>query len=327
MICDTDAMDDGAKPPELSFVLPACNEEANVAPMIEELVETATSLGHSFEILFVNDGSTDRTAELLDEQASRDSRVRVLHLSRNFGHMAALTAGLEHARGSRAVITMDADGQHPPSLIPELIAEWRHGAKIVQALRIATAHASPLKRLTSKAFYRLFSVLSPVTLPPGASDFRLLDREVVDNLNAIPERERFVRGLISWMGYDPVFLRYAAPPRMAGRSNYSPMRMVAFALTGVTSFSFVPLRLATLLGGLLSLAGMGYALYVLWCYVRGVPLVPGWTSTLLVVLFLGSWQLISIGLLGEYLARVYSEVKHRPIYLLKKPPGPPHEKR
>jgi dolichol-phosphate mannosyltransferase len=308
-----------SQPPVLSFVMPVLDEVSNVEPLAARLVHAGQATGVSFELIWVDDGSVDGSDRVLDELAVADPRHRIYHFSRNFGHMAALTAGLELARGSGAVICLDADGQHPPELIPQLVDAWRAGADIVQATRRHTQRAGPFKRGASHAFYRIFNLLADLDLPPGASDFRLMDRQVVDALNDLPERVRFVRGLVYWAGYRRQELPYDAPSRMSGRTKYSPLRMLGFALSGITSFSHRPLRLAFLAGVLVTLAAAAYGGWVLWCAATGVTLVKGWTSTLLVVLGLSGVQLLTLGIASEYLARLYFEQKQRPVYLLRKP--------
>ena len=307
--------------PRLSFVLAAYNEGPNIEPMNTRLVAAGESLGDAFEILWVDDGSTDGTVAALDALTARDPRVRALHFSRNFGHMAALTAGLEAARATGAVICLDADGQHPPELIPHLVERWRAGADVVQTVRRATADGGAFKAITSAAFYGLLNRMSDLDLPAGAADFRLLDRQAVDALNSLPERQRFVRGLVRWIGFRQELVPYDAPPRLAGKTKYSARKMVLFALNGITSFSVRPLRLIFGLGvAVLLLAGL-YALYVLFQVVHGGYLVPGWTSLILLALFLGGVQLLTLGVVSEYVGRIYEEAKGRPVYIVRKPRG------
>jgi dolichol-phosphate mannosyltransferase len=307
-------------PPALSLVLPACNEAANVAPLHERLVRAveAAGLADAAEFIWVDDGSTDATAERVMALASGDPRVRLVRFSRNFGHMAALTAGLDAARATGAIVMLDADGQHPPELIPDLLARWRAGADIVQAVRRATAGEPTLKRVTSRGFYRLLNHLGEVRLPEGASDFRLLDRQVADALRALPERHRFVRGLVHWVGFRMETVEYDAPARLAGQTKYNPAKMLLFALDGITSFSVKPLRLAFGLGAGILVLALIYGLYVIAAWAAG-KVVPGWTSLLLVVLVMGSIQLLTLGVVGEYVGRIYDEVKRRPIYIVRKP--------
>ncbi len=305
--------------PTLSIVLPACNEGGNVAPITERLCAVLEELGKSYEIIWVNDGSTDTTADELDALAQANPAVRALRFSRNFGHMAALCAGLEAARATGAVITMDADGQHPPELIPELVARWEAGADIVQTLREPSSQEGFVKQQTSRGFYRVLGWLADIELPSGAADFRLMDRQAVDALNGLPERIRFVRGLVHWVGFTCEYLPYASEPRLSGETKYSLFKMMAFALSGLTSFSVRPLRLSFLMGLIvIALAGC-YSLFVLWAWWAGLALTPGWASIILVMMLLGGAQLFAIGIASEYLARSYMEQKQRPIYILRKP--------
>ncbi len=303
--------------PEYSFVLPAYNEEANLEAMTARLLGAGKELDGGFEIVWVNDGSSDRTAELLDRLAGEHPEVRPVHLSRNFGHMAALTAGLECARASKAVITLDADGQHPPELIPKMLEKWRDGADIVQMIREGTPDESALKRVTSRSFYRVISFLGETRIPEGAADFRLLDRSVVDTLNGLPERVRFLRGLVHWVGFEMASIPYRAEKRAAGVTKYSFLKMLALGLNGIVSFSIRPLRLAFFFGAGITFMAFLYALYILYCYLTGVELVPGWTSMLLALLVLSGVQLLTIGIASEYLAQLFLEQKHRPIYIVR----------
>ena len=304
--------------PVFSFVLPAYNEDMNVAAMADRLVKAGEQLGRSFEIIFVDDGSTDDTGAVLDEASFNDARIRVVHFSRNFGHMAALTAGLEMAAATGAVICLDADGQHPPELIPEMVAKWDAGADIVQTIRSQTADATLVKRVTSRFFYRFLNKMADLELPEGAADFRLMDRQAVDAINNLPERIRFVRGLVYWVGFRKEELPYESPPRLDGVTKYNLWKMVKFALAGITSFSYRPLRVSFLLGTLITVAASVYAVYILICFAAGKALEPGWTSMLLVVLTLGGIQLLALGITSEYLARLYTEIKQRPVYVVRK---------
>ena len=307
--------------PRISIVLPAFNEAENIIPLTKRLCDTLAAMAVPFEILWVDDGSTDDTQAVLDTLCAQDDRIRALHFSRNFGHMAALCAGLEGAKATGAVVTMDADGQHPPELIPDLVAHWEAGADIVQTLRDPATQEGFLKQQTSKGFYRVLSLLADIDLPAGAADFRLMDRQAVDALNGLPERVRFVRGLVQWVGFECAYLHYASAPRLAGETKYNYWKMLSFALSGITSFSIRPLRLSFLMGLIvIALAGC-YSVFVLWAKYAGLALTPGWASTLLVIMLIGGAQLFAIGIASEYLARTYMEQKQRPVYLLKKPRG------
>lgn len=300
-----------------SFIIPAYNEESTVSLLAERLVATGEKLAEPFEILFINDGSTDNTPAILDRLAATDSRIRAIHFSRNFGHMAALTAGLDLAHADGAVICLDADGQHPPELIPDMVEKWRDGADIVQALRKNTQGEGAVKRATSGAFYALMNWLSDTELKPGAADFRLLDAEVVTALKQLPERERFVRGLVSWVGFRTSYIEFTAPARINGATKYTLLKMIALAASGITSFSVRPLRLSLLLAFILVLLAGAYGAFALFAYAAGMPISAGWTSLILVVILLSSVQLTCVGILSEYMARVMTEVKQRPIYVIR----------
>lgn len=312
---------EGGEPPRFTFVLPAFNEAMNLEPMAERLLAIGQQLGGGFEIVWVNDGSRDGTAEKLDALAAEHPEIRPLHFSRNFGHMPALTAGLEHARATGAIISLDSDGQHPPELIPEMVRRWEAGADIVQTIRRSTGDETFFKKTTSRMFYAFLNRLSSLELPAGAADFRLLDRQAADALIGLPERVRFMRGLVHWVGFQLDTLPYDAPPRMGGSSKYRLSHMLKFALSGIVSFSVRPLRMIFGLGVIALILTFLYGIYVAVKLIGGGYLVPGWASLMLVMMFLGSVQLITLGVLSEYVGRIYDETKHRPIYLVRKPRG------
>jgi len=306
----------------LSVVVPCCDESEVIDLFYREVRPVLEALAPlSFELVFVDDGSGDGTLEKLNAIAEKDSAVRVCSLSRNFGHQIALTAGLDAAAGD-AVVMMDADLQHPPSVIPELVRCWREGYDIVLGVREWTEGATWFKNATSSGFYALLNRLSSTKVPPGAADFCLISRRVVRSLQAMPERHRFLRGLISWAGFRRTSVRYHSPRRAAGRTKYSPVKMFALALDAVFSFSAEPLRLALRTG--LVITFLGFA-YLAWTLIKGYllhALVPGYSSLIGVTTILGGCQLVFIGLIGEYLSRVFEEVKGRPLYLLKQEPRP-----
>jgi glycosyltransferase involved in cell wall biosynthesis len=317
---------DAVPTPELlSVVVPCYNEQEAIEHSYREIkgvLVTLQRLDH--EIIFVDDGSGDDTLSRLNHLASSDRAVRVLSLSRNFGHQIALAAGLDAAVGD-AVVLMDADLQHPPSLVPELVARWRDGADVVSAIRQGTVGESWFKRMTSRLFYRLLNALSQTKVPSGAADFCLLSRRVCVSLRAMPERHRFLRGLISWIGYPRAFVPYVAPQRAMGKTKYGFLKMLGLALDAVFSFSAEPLRLALRIGVVVAFAGFAY---LAWTLIYGWMingLVPGYASLIGVTMILGGCQLIFIGLVGQYLSRVFDEVKGRPLYLLKQdqPPRDP----
>ena len=270
----------------------------------------------SFEIIYVDDGSTDGTASVLRELQAGDSRVRVVRLSRNFGHQIAITAGLEHASGD-AVVIIDADLQDPPEVIGEFIERWREGHDVVYGVRTDREGETAFKRWTAKAFYRLINRLSDTRIPLDTGDFRLMDRAAVDALLSMPERDRFVRGMVSWLGFSQAAVPYVRAARHAGTTKYPIFKMVRLAMDGVLSFSITPLRLATWTGfaaSFLAILGILYALYARF-FASG--LVRGWTSSFIAVLFIGGVQLICLGIIGEYIGRIYGESKRRPLYFVR----------
>ena len=303
--------------PLLSVVVPCYNEEAVLRETHAHLVAVLEQLEElRFEILYVDDGSRDATLKILRElQAAEAHVVRVISMSRNFGHQVAVSAGLEHAAG-RAVVVIDADLQDPPEVIGEMIALWREGYHVVYGVRTDRAGETAFKRWSARVFYRLHNRLSETKLPLDAGDFRLLDRRVVDVLLTMPERDRFLRGMISWIGFKQVAVMFARAPRRAGTTKYPLFKMLRFAVDGVISFSFTPLRLALWLGFAalgVALAGIIYAI-VIRLYTD--DWVRGWASIFTAVLFLGGVQLITLGIVGEYLGRIYAEVKRRPLYIV-----------
>jgi dolichol-phosphate mannosyltransferase len=298
----------------LSIVVPVYNEQEVLGAFFERLAATLQTLPCDAEILFVNDGSVDGTAAILEALAKRDDRVRVLTFTRNFGHQAALCAGLDHCRGN-AVVLIDADLQDPPELIPELYAKWREGYQVVYGRR-RRLEEGLFKRAIYHLFYRLLHVLANIDIPLDSGDFSLVDASVVDALRALPERTRFLRGLRSWIGLRQVGLDYVRHARQSGESKYSVAKLFKLAFDGIVSFSTAPLKLALVLGVVVSLGS--FALIALLVYLRLSRSfdLPGWTSLMVIVLFLGGIQLVTIGIVGEYIARIYEEVKARPLYLL-----------
>jgi polyisoprenyl-phosphate glycosyltransferase len=304
---------------ELSVVVPVFNEEAVVEEFHRRASAVLRPLG-DYELIFVDDGSRDATLERLLKLRAADPRVKVLELSRNFGHQSALTAGLEASSG-KAVVAIDADLQDPPELIPELVKKWKEGHEVVYAVRTSREGETLFKRWTAAAYYRLLRSLAGVDIPADTGDYRLLDRGVVDALGRLPERNRFLRGLVSWVGYRQTGVPFERPARAAGETKYPLYKMLRLAVDGVTSFSRLPLRLVTLTGVLCfagSMAVFGWALYVKFLTDRGVQ---GWTSLMGVVLFLGGVQLLAVGVLGEYIARIFDESKARPLYLVRRAHG------
>ncbi len=302
----------------ITVVAPAYNEVEGIEHFVESLLAVLDTLPYNSAILLVDDGSSDGTLERLDAlQAGYPGRIGVLHLSRNFGHQAAITAGMDYAEGD-AVITMDADMQHPPGLLPELVKRWEAGFDVVQTIRRRTERVGGLKSLTSRAFYRLINRFSSTPIDPNASDFRLLSRRVVELFRRdLRERDRFLRGLVSWVGFKVARVQFDAPPRFAGETKYSFGKMAHLARVGLISFSKVPLKIAVLVGIVVSGLSLLYGLYAVAAYFLLKKLVvPGWASTILVVTFLGGANLLVLGLIGEYIASIFEEIKGRPIYIV-----------
>jgi dolichol-phosphate mannosyltransferase len=305
----------------ISIVVPAFNEAQNLPRLIER-VRQALSDGEDWEVIVVDDGSTDDTLSVLRAQAFSQSRIRYLSLTRNFGHQTALRAGLDHASGD-CVISLDADLQHPPELIPEMIRNWRAGYEVVNMVRRDTG-VPPFKRLTSRFFYWLTNALSDYRIEPGSSDFRLLDRRVVDVLRTLPERNLFLRGLIPWLGFRQVNVPYEPASRNAGASKYRLLDMMRLALLGLTSSSVRPLHVATLIGAAMSVLALIYAAYALWARFFSGTVITGWTSLLISILLIGGIQLLMLGIIGEYVGRALTEVKARPLYVLREHNLPEH---
>jgi dolichol-phosphate mannosyltransferase len=302
--------------PEISIVIPTYCEEGNIVELYEQLKrQLSKSEIHSFEIIFVNDGSKDNSLEKIKELAIRDERVKFIHFSRNFGHQNALRAGLDFAKGE-AVISMDADLQHPPDLIPTLIAFWRAGNKVVYTKRKDKNDLSFFKKLTSKMFYKLVNYLSETKLEEGTADFRLLDRSVVEALKNFNENNLFYRGIIPGLGFRQHGIDYIPNERFSGNTKYTFSKMVRFALTGITSSSAKPLYFSIYLGAFLALCSFFYALYAIYVSIFTTEAVAGWTSTIASILFIGGIQLMMLGIVGIYLGKLFSESKKRPNYII-----------
>ena len=306
---------------DLSIVVPVYNEEAALPALLQRLDAAVAALaeeegeGFAAEYLFVDDGSSDGSRALLQHWASQDARIRWVGLSRNFGHQVALAAGLDHARG-QAVAVLDADGQDPPELLPALWRSYRQGNQVVYAQRRSRPGDGPLKRATAHLFYRILSRLARVEVPLDTGDFRLLARPVVEALRRMPEQHKFLRGQVAWLGFRQAAVPFDRGNRSGGRSAYGLGRLFRLALDGLTSLTNWPLRLATYLGFLASGVAFVLILYALWSYFIAQSTVPGWTSLMIAVLFLGGAQLISMGIIGEYLARLHDNVRQRPLYVV-----------
>jgi glycosyltransferase involved in cell wall biosynthesis len=299
----------------ISIVVAFYNEEKAIESFFAEMDRVAATLDCDVEYVCVNDGSRDNTLALLQAELGRGRRMRIVNFARNFGKEAAMTAGIAEAKGD-AVVVIDADLQDPPSLIAAFIAKWREGFDVVYGVRASREADSLFKRATAGAFYRIFNAIASVPIPHDAGDFRLMDRRVVNALLSLPERNRFMKGLFAWVGFRQTGVEFVREARVAGETSWNFIRLWNFAVDGLTSFSIVPLRMASWFGGMISLLGFAYALYlVVRTMVYGVD-VPGYASIVVIVLFLGGVQLLCIGLIGEYLGRLYIEAKGRPLYIV-----------
>jgi len=301
--------------PLISLIIPVFNEEDSIAAFLEKAISVLENINISFEILFINDGSTDNTKNILLDLSRRDSRIKVINFSRNFGKEAAISAGIDFAGGD-AVVPIDVDLQDPPELIPIMVDHWKKGYDVVYGLRTSRDSDSFLKRVSSNLFYWLFNYLSPLKIPPDAGDFRLIDRKVVQVLKDMPERNRFMKGLFSWVGFRSIPVPYERPARPKGKTKWTPWKLWNFALDGIFSFSSLPIRIWTYIGTGIAILSFIYGTFIvlrtLFC---GIDL-PGYASMITIILFLGGVQLISIGILGEYIGRIFIESKNRPLYVI-----------
>ncbi len=300
----------------ISIVIPVLNEESNIDPLFERVETVFQELSYDFEILFVDDGSTDQTLNTIKRLHRKDSRAKLISFSRNFGHQIALTAGMDHAKGD-AVLVMDADLQHPPELIPTMISEWEKGHEVVYTIREKEDSVGILKALTSKIFYLLFRSLSSTQIPDGVADFRLMDRKVVKAFKRIRERNRFLRGLTFWVGYKNIGIKYKANKRHSGKTKYNWRRMFNFAIEGITSFSSLPIYLSVYIGFTMGTLGFGYGCYALYIKIFTQHSIPGWASTAILHSTIGGLQLFLMGIVGIYVGKIYTETKGRPIYLIR----------
>ncbi|MBN2656111.1 MAG: glycosyltransferase family 2 protein [Spirochaetales bacterium] len=303
----------------ISLIIPCYNEEEVIKNSHERISSVLKSCDFESEILYINDGSKDSTLGILESIAAEDPGVRVLSFSRNFGHQPAVAAGLEKCAGDAAII-MDADMQDPPELIPQIVEKWKNeNVNSVYMVRAARSGESLFKKATAALFYRLINWISEVDLPVDTGDFRLIDRLMIDEFNKLEERKTYIRGLMTWVGFDQVPMYYERDPRLAGETKYPLSKMIRFAMNGIMSFTKKPLQLATHLGLLNILVGLGLVLYVFISrYSSRIETVPGWASIMIVIIFFGGVQLLCLGLLGEYLGRVFDEAKKRPDYIIQR---------
>jgi glycosyltransferase involved in cell wall biosynthesis len=303
--------------PELSLVVPIFNEEAIIDELEKRLLAllgNLHSIGESWEVVLVNDGSRDRSLEMLRGLAAREPRFKVLSFSRNFGHQMAITAGVDRADG-QAVIVMDADLQDPPEVVRDMVAKWREGFDVVYGVRRTRAGETFFKKATAAVFYRMLRAMLGIEIPVDAGDFRLMSRPVVLALRALRERHRFVRGMVAWVGFKQVAVKYDREARFAGETKYPLRKMIRFAVDGITSFSVLPLRIAIWLGSLAGAVAVIAGLWTLYVHFFMAGVVPGWTTIMILVAFGTSAQLLMTGILGEYVGRIYEELKRRPLYI------------
>lgn len=295
----------------LSIIIPVYNEAESIPVLCKEI---GSFVNTSFEVILVDDGSTDSSLAVIKSIASADIRFKCISLSRNFGHQNALMAGMEHAKGDEIII-MDGDLQHPPSLLPLILAKLKDGFDLVLTRRNSTENIGVIKKTTGAAFYAFINLISDTKIEPNVADFKGFNRKVLNSILQFKERELFLRGIFSWIGFKTTTIGFDAPTRQFGKTKYSFTKMLRLALKGTTSFSFKPLRLALLTGSIISLVAFAFAIFALTAYFKGKT-VPGWTSLIIAVMFLGGTQLLAIGLLGEYIASLFTETKRRPLYLV-----------
>lgn len=300
--------------PELSIIVPIYNEEENIPHLYKRLVNVTESIT-TFEIIFINDGSRDRSQELILSLVEADSRVRYINFSRNFGHQVAVSAGIDHCHGE-AVVIIDADLQDPPELIRDLYFKWKEGYQVVYARRRTRSGESAAKKFTAKAFYRILSRITSIDIPVDTGDFRIMDRKIVEVLRMMPEQQKYLRGQIAWAGFRQTFILYDRDERNAGKTGYTYKKMIRFALDGITSFSNLPLKVATVMGFLVSGITFIAGIYALYSRFITRDYVPGWTSLMLAILFIGGVQLICIGIIGEYISRMSANIRQRPLYII-----------
>ena len=301
---------------KLSIIIPIYNEEGNILRLFERLNTVLSQLNLDGEFVFVNDGSKDGSMGLIKNLASKHANVLYIDFARNFGHQVAVTAGLDYCSG-KAVVIIDADLQDPPELIGDLYKKWEEGYQVVYAKRKSRDGESYFKKITAKWFYRMLKKITSINIPVDTGDFRLIDRKVVDVLKQMPEQQKFLRGQISWIGFRQTFVEYDRDARYAGKTGYTYKKMIRLALDGITSFSNLPLKFATFAGFVVSGIAFMMILYALYSRFISKDYVPGWTSLMLAVLFIGGVQLISIGIIGEYISRLSANIRNRPLYIVK----------
>ena len=304
-------------PIALSIVVPVYNEEMIIDELVRRMSEAARSITDNYEIIFVNDGSRDSSLEKLKVVCSKDSKLHYITFSRNFGHQIAITAGMDAARGE-AIVTIDGDLQDPPELIPEMYNQYRDGYKVVYAKRSKRKGETLFKRVTAKIFYRLMARLVSFEIPLDVGDFRLISRDVLEYLKQMKEYDKYIRGQIAWLGFKSTYVMFERDERRFGTTNYPFKKMLRLAFNGITAFSDSPLKVATKLGFAVCIISFLIGVYALWAYFMDARTVPGWASTIISITFLGGVQLLSLGIIGEYISRIISNVRNRPLYVIDK---------
>jgi glycosyltransferase involved in cell wall biosynthesis len=302
---------------DLSVVIPIYNEQENIQLLYARVTGVLDKMAISYELVFVNDGSKDQSLSLIEELANKDTKVKYIDFSRNFGHQIAVTAGLDHTLGNRVVI-IDADLQDPPELIPEMYRKMDDDFQVVYARRRSRKGESLLKKVTAKMFYRTLSSITAIDIPLDTGDFRIIDKKVVDVLKQMPEQQKFLRGQISWIGFNQTFITYDREERHGGQTGYTYKKMLRFAIDGITSFSNLPLKVASLMGFIVSGIAFIIMLYALYIRFFHNDYVQGWTSMILSIMFIGGIQLICVGIIGEYISRISTNIRQRPLYITNK---------
>ena len=304
-----------SKIPTYSVVVPCFNEQEVITETYNRLTKVMKGMAEPYELLFINDGSKDSTAQIIAEFCINDKSVRLINFARNFGHMPAISAGMEYAKG-KAIFIIDADLQDPPEIFPEMAEKWKEGYHVAYGKRTKRKGESIFKRMTAKIFYRFLRSMTNVDLPSDTGEFRLIDRKVCDAVNKMPEKNRYIRGLVSWVGFKQVAVPYVREERFAGTTKYPLRKMIAFAMDAVTSFSHKPLKLATMIGLIISFLSFLYILYAIYLRVFTDQAITGWASTIAAILFTQGIVLMILGLMGEYIGRIYTEIQNRPNYIV-----------
>ena len=310
--------------PVYSVVIPAYNEQEVINESYNRITNVLTGMGQTYELIFVNDGSNDQTAQIIAGFCEKDPAVRLINFTRNFGHMAAITAGMEFS-GGQAVFIIDADLQDPPEIFPEMALKWKEGYHVIYGKRVKRKGESLFKRWSAVIFYRFLRRMTSVDLPSDTGEFRLIDRKVCDAVNKLPEKSRYIRGLVSWVGFKQIPVEYVREERFAGVTKYPMRKMIAFAMDAITSFSYKPLKLATMLGFTISLLSFLYILFVIYQRFFTDQTITGWASTIAAILFTQGIVLMILGLMGEYIGRIYTEIQNRPNYIIQEIIGKPDE--